>query len=454
MSILSIIISLSGLIIVPLIAYISLRGTIFDISNPQQNAWPLLWYYEILLVLVPLVLVSIFGINNIDILFKAKPGTESQVAIFVIITLIIYILSLAIFLRLFQLRARKNKGEKNSYIPQENLIYALAIIALIMLIVFYFLGYKHAFLTSILTKESLLSVRLANKYDSLVPSQAQSILRLIGYLLSALSGYLGKVNLKKSILFLILSIFILSTPGDKAPLVWGLLIWLLALGKLLPHSLFSLKTVFFLISIICIVFITLYFVVSMQIPSLTLEKYFSYLINRLGIGQMAGVYETVGLAKMGATPQGNFYWHMIPGASFFVDYIDFQKILMMVTEGYEHAEMGVKNTYFIAEAYAIGGIPFVFLSPIMVGFSTVLGLILLIDILRKFVGRELAPYLGLMLYFKTQSITGGFSHFPLLKGIILIIIQLFIIWILCIIVMPITKITFKRKFRFSSKKCV
>jgi len=445
-------ISLSGLIIVPLIAYISLRGTIFDISNLQQNPWPLLWYYEILLILVPLVVVSTQGINNIDVLYKAEPGTESQVAIIVILTLIIYILTLAIFLRFFQLRARKNKEKTNLYNSEENLIYALCIVAMTMLIVFYFLGYKHAFLTSILKGESLLRVRLSNTYNSKVPSQAQSILRLIGYLISALSGYLGKSNLKKSILFLILSLLILSTPGDKAPVVWGMLIWLLALGKILPRRLFSLKTVLFLIFIICFVFITLYFVVSIQITNLTLEKYFSYLINRLGVGQMAGVYETVGLAKSGAIPQGNFYWHMIPGASFFVDYIDFQKFLMMVTEGVEYTEMGVKNTYFIAEAYAIGGIPFVFLSPIMVGFSTALGLILLIDIFRKFVSKELAPYLGLMLYFKTQALTGGFSHFPLLKGIILIIIQLFIIWFLCIIVMPITKITFKSNIWFSSKK--
>ena len=145
MSILSIMISLSGLIIVPLIAYISLRGTIFDISNLQQNPWPLLWYHEILLILVPLVVVSTQGINNIDVLYKAEPGTESQVAIIVILTLIIYILTLAIFLRFFQLRARKNKEKTNLYKSEENLIYALCIVAMTMLIVFYFLGYKHAF---------------------------------------------------------------------------------------------------------------------------------------------------------------------------------------------------------------------------------------------------------------------------------------------------------------------
>ena len=134
---------------------------------------------------------------------------------------------------------------------------------------------------------------------------------------------------------------------------------------------------------------------------------------------------------------------MFPGARLFVDYVDYQKVLMMVTEGYGYSEMGVKNSYFIAEAYAMGGFALMFLSPIIVAFSTALGLIILIDLLKRIVGKELCRPIATLLYLKTQSITGGFSHFPLLKGLILIVGQLFIIWILCIVVMHFTNFSLK-----------
>jgi len=68
-----------------------------------------------------------------------------------------------------------------------------------------------------------------------------------------------------------------------------------------------------------------------------------------------------------------------------------------------------------------------FLSPIIVAFSTALGLTILIDLLKRVIGKGLYWLMATFLYFKTQSITGGFSHFPLQKGLILIIGQLFVI---------------------------
>lgn len=107
---------------------------------------------------------------------------------------------------------------------------------------------------------------------------------------------------------------------------------------------------------------------------------------------------------------------------------------MMVTKGRGYSEMGVKNSYFIAEAYAIGGFPLIFLSPIIVAFSTALGLTILIDLLKGVVGKGLSQPIAVLLYLKTQSITGGFSHFPLQKGLILMVGQLFIIWVFCKII--------------------
>jgi len=434
-------ISVVGLMVVPLIAYLLLRGTLFDITHLRPNPWPLLWYYELATILIPLVIVSAVGIDHVPVFFMAEPGTEGEIAVLVIVTLIMYITTLAFSLRLFGLY--REKVVATTELPIGRLVFALCVIGILLVGSFYILGYKHAFLTSILEGRRLLEVRLANRYTSRVPSQIQSMLWLIGYLLAALAGYLGRTSPKKSLFYLMVALFILSTPGDKAPPLWGFFVWMLAQGKLMPKRLFSLKALVYFLVIVCLALGGVYFVLSFQIPELTLEKYSAYLVNRLGIGQMAGVYETFGLEKSGSLPKGDFYWHMFPGARLFVDYVEYQKVLMMVTEGYGYSEMGVKNSYFIAEAYAMGGFPLMFLSPIIVAFSTALGLIILIDLLKRIVGKELCRPIATLLYLKTQSITGGFSHFPLIKGVILVVGQLFIIWILCIIVMHFTNFSLK-----------
>jgi len=158
------------------------------------------------------------------------------------------------------------------------------------------------------------------------------------------------------------------------------------------------------------------------------EEFGAYLVNRLGIGQMAGMYETMALAKQGYFLTSNFYWHIIPFARFFVDYIDYHKHLMMITEGYEFTEMGVKNTYFVAEAYAIGGIWLAVLSPIIVGFASSLGLHLLMKMFKSAIGSELA-IVAVPIYLLTHNITGGFSSFPLLKGLLLLTVHLGVLWV-------------------------
>jgi len=64
-------------------------------------------------------------------------------------------------------------------------------------------------------------------------------------LISALAGYQGRVNLKKSLVYLMVALFILTASGSKAPPAWGLIIWILAKGSLVPKRLFSLKALFY-----------------------------------------------------------------------------------------------------------------------------------------------------------------------------------------------------------------
>lgn len=418
--------SIVGSIITLGVAYISLRGTLLDISHLKENAWPLLWYLSIFLVIIPLVIVSAVGIDNIPVFFVAWSGLEQPVTLITIATLVCYLVTLGFFLRLLGLVYKRyylhlllpNERKLNS------LALSLCLFGLSLLVSFSLFGYKHAFLYSLVEGTSVLKVRLANKYTTYIPSQVQSLLPLVGYALSIVSGYLSRYNGKRSVLFLLIAVIILSAPGDKAFPVKGIILWILGNGKWLPKRIFSGRMIIFIVSMCVVGFGGGYLTLSRQVPDLSFNAFAVYLLNRFGVGQMAGMYETFALFYQNYLPEGNYFWHIIPGARFLVDYIDYHKMLMMITEGVSYTEMGVKNTYFLAEAWAIGGPVLGFVSPIIVGFSYALGLYLTINLMRVFFGKGVAFHLGLPIYLLTHDITGGFSVFPLLKGVFLLALQL------------------------------
>lgn len=406
------------------------RGTVLDVSHLRPNPWPLILYMDFFLVLLPLPVVSYYGVERIPVLFVARSGIELAVVLYTILTLALYITTLGLLLRFLKFHAVHGTRFLSAPERVEKLALGMALYGVMLLVLFLAFGYQHAVLGVFFSGKTLLQIRLENAYQSGVPSQLASLLPLTGYLLAALGGYVAREKRGKGVLFLLLALFLLSAPGDKAPVVWGVIIWLFSEASLLPRKFFSLRTVVLAVFLLLAFAPLLYGLVLLQNPGFTLADFSLYLFGRLVVGQMAGVYETFGLADLGIFPEGDFYWHVFPGAKWFVDYLDYQKVLMMVTEGYDVTEMGVKNTYFIAEAFAIGGIPLVLLSPFFVALSTFLGLLFLSKLFNKlFVDPQVAQGLTLLVYFKTHSITGGFSSYPLLKGIILVAFQLALILI-------------------------
>jgi hypothetical protein len=294
---------------------------------------------------------------------------------------------------------------------------------LLLLTVFHFLGYKHAFFFSLIEKVPLIRVRLANAYSSRVLSQVTSMLFTVGYLLAVLSGYMARYRRIVSLKYLAVALLLLAAPGNKALLVQGVLLWILANGKVLPRSLFSIQALRFAALFLIVALGLAYCVVRIQVPDISVQGFGVYLLGRLGVGQMAGVYETAALIENGYSLEGEFFWHMVPFSRFFVDYTDYQKYLMMISEGYGFTQMGVKNSYFLAEAYAIGGPLVASLSPVIVAFSTSLGLLLLTGLFKSFFGRQLVS-VAVALCLVTHDITGGFSSFPMLKGCLNTALQL------------------------------
>jgi len=420
------------------VALVAMRGTILDITRFRENPWPIFWYIQLLLVLVPVIVVSVVGIEGIwttgaRVLLGAIPGTEIEIAFMTIGTLFLYIVSLAFFLRIVGLKALQDEiiFIKDCKRVIFQCAWGLIFVGTFILVIFEVFGFRHAFITSWLSSERLLEVRLANVYKSSVPSQIIPVFFWISCFLSMFGGFVFRLKQKKhGILFGLYSLFLVSAPGDKAPVIIVILLWLIAARIRIPRVIYSFKIV--VLGSVGLVFVgsLIYFLFRQQYPDAGFSEFILYVLSRLGVGQMNGTYATFGLAMSGNFPVGEYYWGLIPGANFFNrEYVNYQKVLMMVTEGYDFTEMGVANSYFIAEAFAIGGYPLVWLSPIIVALASVVGIMVFRKMLAFLLWRPLAPQLSLVLFLITHDITGGFNGFPLFKGLIAVsTILFFVLW--------------------------
>lgn len=409
--------------------YVLSKNTHLRLNFKTGNFWPILIYRELFFVYSALLLVAAYGVDVFDgtiinaggdDLFKIYALTIYAVFGFFISTLI----SIKIFkIPLIDLSAINTLDD----LLLRRFVNAAVLTGLFILFgSIIFLGFKHAFGSILISGGDLLAVRLGNVYNSKLPSQLGQVMNVAWWIIAIYIGYLlFRRNYFQFFLYFSFGFMLASAHGDKAPIFQFLTIFGLSFASFSGIELSAkilLKLLFFVFPPM---YFLLYGVVSLQIPDLSFEIFNIYLLNRLGVGQMSGVFETFSMSNL----EGDFYWHMVPGASIFVNYIPYDKVLMMVSEGYGFTEMGVKNSFFISEAYAIGGYLLVFMSPFIVGFSYGFGIYLLSRFLLYLFGRSISLVFALPIYIFNAALTGGFSSFPLFKGLILAMACLGLIWV-------------------------
>jgi hypothetical protein len=410
--------------------YFFSKKTHLCINIKDGNVWPLLIYRELFFVFSALLLVAAYGL---DVFERSIPNArvEDLFAIFAITIYAVFgfLISTLIFARIFKVPLF---GPKFTYSidPFKLRRFANAAVLtgfIVLLFSIFFLGFQHAFILALMAGGDLLAVRLNNAYNSQMPSQLGQVIRVAWWIISIYVGYLvWKKNYIQSLIYFCLGLLLASAHGDKAPVLQFLIVAGFSFAsfngiKISGKYLFKFFIIYF-----PLIYVLLFGIVSLQIPELNFEAFNIYLLNRLGVGQMSGVFETFSMPRL----DGDFVWHVVPGASFFVNYIPYDKVLMMVTEGYGFSEMGVKNSLFISEAYGIGGLPLALISPFIVGFSYSLGICLLSKFLLYLFGSTVSIVFALPIYILSAALTGGFSSFPLFKGLILTMACLGLIWIM------------------------
>jgi hypothetical protein len=280
--------------------------------------------------------------------------------------------------------------------------------------------FRHAFMRALIFGELLLQVRLHNQYVAGVPSQILGFLAFSAYLLGVLSGRCAREFPLMGWAYGLIAVVIAAARGDKAPVIITVLVWSMArwlAGRPVQWRRLALYALYASVGGTGLLFTG----IALQDPGAA-EDFFWYLLSRAGVGQMAGLFEAIALFGSGEMVHVEYLWHAIPGASVFINYVDFQKDLMMRVERYQFNEIGFKNTFFVAEAWAMGGPILAGVSPVWVGISYGAGLLLWVRLWRLMLGERMAMELSPGLYILHHSLTGGFFQFPFFKSLILMVI--------------------------------
>ena len=420
--------------LVVLTSILALILVFFDrksIISIRCNPWSIIFYKEILFILPSVFLVVIFGVDYFKTFYLADQNKTFLISCFIIYVLFSFSLSL-VFLSFFgfdigRIYKYNLSFSLNDHYRIRVFGYAVIIVAIFLLIFsMLFLGYKHAFLSTILTGENLIHVRLNNTYNSSLPTQVSYVFAIAIGISSIFSVYLFYYFGRFQGVIVFVACLILSTAdGAKGTLLNVFVFMLSAYFYFYNPKVKFLKVLFKLFVFLFFSLTILFYVLSLQVPDLDLPRFINYLIERVGVGQMAGVYEALSV-ELSSFQYG---WHTIPFASLYVDYPIFSKDLMLLSEGGTASSVGVKNSLFVSEAFGIGGWPLAYLAPWLFGFSYVVKSFIIYFSLNILFSNVVAKLYSLPLLFISTKLTGDFSSIIFQKGTILLLITFVVFYL-------------------------
>lgn len=406
-----------------------LKNTIFGFSFRKRTFGGFLLARELFIyVLLGVILFNLFGLDATNMYFYI---TESSIK--VAEAWILY----ALFMFVFVLGMLSKTVFRNYLkIPREyvlviepvtqhriKLVEILLIVLFLLQFLFIIAGMNHAFLSSLMFGGDLMHYRLSNSYSTSVPTVIMSYydftVKFYAIALGIAYSIMKKIRANFYLLFLLFSS---SFMGAKDPIISNLILFFLAYTSV-NHFKIIKSLIIFSFSSSVLAFL-LYFVVKTQFPHLDFYGFFNFLFLRLGTGQIQGVYEQFSLQIKGL----EYIWHTIPFANFFMDYPRFNKDLMMSTFGQNllKNETGVMNSFYIGEAFAIGGWWLVLFSPVIVAVNYALIYFFSFKFFKKYFGFSLYEsrfYLQLLIP-SFAVMTGDIAGYLFGKLLVMILIFL------------------------------
>ncbi|WP_417365320.1 hypothetical protein [Flavobacterium beibuense] len=402
----------------------SLKKTIFGVNIRKGDYLGFFVFYNLIIYIIPSVLLlNSFPISSFWVAFKVKASSVLWISIMIIIVMFCFYWTLY-FISKFKPKYYYINSIDGSFVNEHGRRFVKLSLVLCLFLISYawlFNGVGHSFTLSFMDDVSISTLRSEIAENKSVKA-IKHLFIFITPLLAAIAGSSLYNNRKiERNLVLLIILFIASWGGSKGPLINVLIIYFITRASFKRMKIKVKTLIQFFVFIFFIFYIT-YRVVLFQYPDLVdFSLFFNYFSQRVFVAQMIGVYEQFNLFIHDV----RYTWHGIPFASSFVDYPIFHKDLMLVSEDrYDATTIGIKNTLFIAEAYGMGGLVLLVLSPFWIAISFALNYRCMLYIYNKYIFKnlEFSKRITAISIFSYVSITGGFSDLMFFKITIMMIL--------------------------------
>ncbi|WP_298769017.1 hypothetical protein [uncultured Shewanella sp.] len=404
--------------------YYLLKGTVLGIM-PNRGGYPGFFiFYQLVMYIVPSsLLLNYYNISSFWVAFKVQQDSVFWISVLVICSILLFYLSIALFTRFlpkyFMFSQIENiKNEKDI------LIFNRLCILVCLSTIFYLwfvLGVSHSFSLAIYSDESLSSLRYSLSGNTETKIAKHLFIFIIPILTCILASPIYNRRKLERLMSFCLIFFIASWGGSKAPLLSVFLIYIISFATFNRLKV-SFSLVIKLVLFVFFILFVMYKVVMIQYGYLeNISLFFDYFVQRTFVAQMIGVYEQFNIWLYDV----NYIFHGIPFASYFFDYPQYHKDLMMISENrVDPDSIGIKNTFFIAEAFGMGGWALLILSPVITGLNFCLTYVWLVFLLNHFAfnNLEFTKIIVAISLFSYIGVTGGFSDLMLFKITIMITI--------------------------------
>ncbi len=412
-----------------ILGYGLLKNTVFGINLKTGNYLGFFIFYDLIIYVIPsTLLLNYFLIEKFWVAYKVKQDSIIFISILITVLLLVYFLILKFI-------SKTNNKYFKVYNVEENLNVryignflniSLFFCFTLMLISWLFYGVGHSFLISINSEINISSLRFGIS-DLRESKLIKHLFIFISPLLTAIiaSNIQNFSRLKKYFL-LFCVLIIASWSGSKGPILTIFIVYVISniifkkqIIKISLRNIFI--TILGLIALTFLVFKIVLFQYSYMENNLNL--FLDYFYQRVFVAQMIGVYEQFNLFIQNP----DYILHGVPFASTFIDFPIFHKDLMLISEDrLEASSIGIKNTLFIAEAYGMGGILLLILSPFWIAFCFALNFKWMVFLTNKFIFKniEYSKKIICVTVFSYVSITGGFSDLMFFKITILMTLLL------------------------------
>lgn len=417
------------------LSWFLLKGTFLEASWKKKGFAGFILGKEVFLLIIPGIILYNFGIYKDFVYFYVTDEAVQEATIYALYALLVFVITFSAISKIFYrhkfLVVKTASVLVDGDVVLIDRLYRVTIFFIaLVLILFLASGMRHALLSNIFSGSDLMEVRLQNRYAAGIPTVIMSFFRFLFMLNGILFG-LSYARLGKFQKIVGLGLILLAVTffGDKAPIFSVLILVILASLAVSPK--FSLKKIAkysILMGVVSLV--VLYAISYVQFGGTDFSGFVEFLIFRAGLGQIGGLFEEFAVRLHNP----DYIWHSVPFANLVVDYPIYNKDLMMMLWGANLAadETGVANSFFIGEAFAIGGYVLVLISPIIVAINYCLAILVLSKFLHRFFGYSLgATRIILQLLIPSIFVfTGDIAGLLLGKLLIMTLLFFGVLWVL------------------------